>query len=116
MREVPRLVPAGSAARAVRASGCVGDREFAEGIPVVLMEAMAIEIACIATRITGVPELIRNELNGVLMPPGGEVELARALGRLMDDSDLRLRVAESARQRVLKHYDLNRNVEAGRAI
>ena len=84
---------------------------FAEGIPVVLMEAMAMEIACVATWVTGVPELIRNEVDGLLVPPGDEVELARSLSRLMDDSELRLRVAKSARQRVLEHYDLNRNVD-----
>ena len=60
---------------------------FAEGIPVVLMEAMAMEIACVATWVTGVPELIRNEVDGLLVPPGDEVELARALSRLMDDSN-----------------------------
>jgi len=85
---------------------------FAEGIPVVLMEAMAMEIACVATRITGVPELIRGEVDGLLVSPGSAEELARAIARLMDDSDLRLRLGKSARQRVLEHYDLNGNVEA----
>ncbi len=82
---------------------------FAEGIPVVLMEAMAMEIPCVATWITGVPELIRHEVDGLLVPPAGEEELAGALARLMDDSDLRLRLGKSARQRVLEHYDLKRN-------
>jgi glycosyltransferase involved in cell wall biosynthesis len=52
---------------------------FAEGIPVVLMQAMAMEIACVATWVTGVPELIRNEVDGLLVPLGDEAELARAL-------------------------------------
>jgi glycosyltransferase involved in cell wall biosynthesis len=82
---------------------------FAEGIPVVLMEAMAMEIACVATWITGVPELIRHEIDGLLVPPATEEELARALALLMDDSDLRLRLGKSARQRVLDSYDLSRN-------
>jgi len=82
---------------------------FAEGIPVVLMEAMAMEIPCVATWITGVPELVRHEVDGLLVPPGSEEELAGALARLMDDSDLRLRLGKSARQRVLEHYDLKRN-------
>ncbi len=82
---------------------------FAEGIPVVLMEAMAMEIPCVATWITGVPELIRHEIDGLLVPPASEEELARALARLMDDSDLRLRLGKSARQRVLESYDLSRN-------
>ena len=82
---------------------------FAEGIPVVLMEAMAMEIPCVATWITGIPELIRHEVDGLLVPPSGEGELACALARLMDDSDLRLRFGKSARQRALEHYDLKRN-------
>ena len=85
---------------------------FAEGIPVVLMEAMAMEIPCVATWITGIPELIRHEVDGLLVPPSGEQELAGALSRLMDDSDLRLRLGKSARQRVLEHYDLKRNTAA----
>jgi colanic acid/amylovoran biosynthesis glycosyltransferase len=85
---------------------------FAEGIPVVLMEAVAMEIACVATRITGIPELIRDEVDGLLVTPGNEEELARAMARLMDDSELRLSVGKSARQRVLEHFDLDRNVEA----
>lgn len=85
---------------------------FAEGIPVVLMEAMAMEIACVATWVAGVPELIRSGVDGLLTAPGSEEELARCLARLMDDSDLRLRVGKSGRQRVLEHFDLNRNVGA----
>ena len=42
---------------------------FAEGIPVVLMEAMAMEIPCISTFVAGIPELIRNEVDGILVPP-----------------------------------------------
>jgi len=82
---------------------------FAEGIPVVLMEAMAMEIPCVATWVAGIPELIRHEVDGLLVPPAGEVELACALARLIDDSDLRLRLGKSARRRVIEDYDLNRN-------
>jgi colanic acid/amylovoran biosynthesis glycosyltransferase len=90
-------------------SDAVALASFAEGIPVVLMEAMAMEIPCVATCITGIPELIRNEVDGLLVPPADEAGLACALARLIDDSDLRLRLGKSARQRVLEHYDLHRN-------
>jgi glycosyltransferase involved in cell wall biosynthesis len=83
---------------------------FAEGIPVVLMEAMAMEIPCVATWVTGVPELIRDEADGLLVPPSNEEALAGALARLMDDSELRLRLGKSARQRVSEQYDLDRNI------
>ena len=62
---------------------------FAEGIPVVLMEAMAMEIPCVTTWITGIPELIRNGIDGLLVAPSDELALAAAIARLMDDPDLR---------------------------
>ena len=82
---------------------------FAEGIPVVLMEAMAMEIACVATSIMGIPELIRNEVDGLLVEPANEEELAAALARLLDQPELRLRLGKSARRRVVECYDLGRN-------
>ncbi len=84
---------------------------FAEGLPVVLMEAMAMEIPCVATQITGIPELIRNGIEGLLVPPSDLEALVEALGRLMDDAALRQRFAASGRARILEHYDLQRNVK-----
>lgn len=84
---------------------------FAEGIPVVLMEAMAMEVPCVATRITGIPELVRDGIDGLLVSPSDQEELARALARLMDDRELRLRLGRQGRARVLSHYDLRRNVQ-----
>jgi colanic acid/amylovoran biosynthesis glycosyltransferase len=83
---------------------------FAEGIPVVLMEAMAMEIPCVTTRITGIPELIRDQMDGLLVAPSSDEELAAAIARLMDDSKLRRQLGTSARQRVVEHYDVRRNI------
>ena len=85
---------------------------FAEGIPVVLMEAMASGIPCVSTRITGIPELIRDGDDGLLVTPSDADELATALARLMDDSPLRQYLARSGRARVQAKYNLARN--AGR--
>jgi glycosyltransferase involved in cell wall biosynthesis len=84
---------------------------FAEGVPVVLMEAMAMEIPCVATRITGVPELIRDDVDGCLVTPADEEGLARAIARLMDDPGLRRRLGAAGRRRVIEKYDLARNVD-----
>lgn len=84
---------------------------FAEGVPVVLMEAMAMEIACVTTWITGVPELIRPDVDGILVPPADPEALALAIARLMDDRELGAQLGRSARARVLKCYDLERNTE-----
>jgi glycosyltransferase involved in cell wall biosynthesis len=85
---------------------------FAEGLPTVLMEAMAMEIPCVATRITGIPELIRDGVNGLLVTPSNPGELAEAISRLMDDRDLRRRLGQQARIQVLERYDLKRNTAA----
>ena len=83
---------------------------FAEGIPVVLMEAMAMEIPCIATWVTGVPELIRHRVDGWLIPPSDAASLAAAIREFMEDPELRRRLGESARQRVVDKFNLGRNV------
>jgi colanic acid/amylovoran biosynthesis glycosyltransferase len=69
-----------------------------EGIPIVLMEAMAMEIPCVAPRITGIPELIEDNLE-------------RALQQLMDNISLRRELAVNGRKRILAAYDLRRNTE-----
>ena len=89
---------------------------FAEGLPVVLMEAMAMEIPCVATHIAGIPELIRDGEDGLLVPPSDVDALVKALARLMDDGELRRRMGKSGRARVVEHYDLRRNVERLAAI
>jgi glycosyltransferase involved in cell wall biosynthesis len=84
---------------------------FAEGVPVVLMEAMAMEIPCVATWVMGIPELIENEVNGLLVPPADVGALANALMRLMNDPSLAEHMGKAARQKVLADFDLSRNTE-----
>jgi glycosyltransferase involved in cell wall biosynthesis len=83
---------------------------FAEGLPVALMEAMAMEIPCVSTFIAGIPELIRDGLDGLLVPPSSHEALAEAIKRLVVDIDLRRSLGTSGRQRVLEFYDLHRNM------
>jgi colanic acid/amylovoran biosynthesis glycosyltransferase len=84
---------------------------FAEGIPVALMEAMAMELPCVSTSIAGIPELIRSEMDGILVPPADEDQLAAALARLIEDPDLREQLGRAGRRRVEKDFHLRRNVE-----
>jgi glycosyltransferase involved in cell wall biosynthesis len=84
---------------------------FAEGVPVVLMEAMAMEVPCVATWVAGVPELIRDGIDGLLVPPAHPEALASAIMRLMDDPALAVRLGRSGRERVIECYNLARNVE-----
>jgi glycosyltransferase involved in cell wall biosynthesis len=84
---------------------------FAEGVPVALMEAMAIGVPCISTFVGGIPELIRHEQDGLLVPAGSETELTHAIERLITDPSARHRFRESARERVLTHYNLPKNLK-----
>ena len=89
---------------------------FAEGLPVVLMEAMAMEIPCVTSGITGAPELIRDGVDGLLTPPSDVEALVNALTRLIDDPELCRRIGRSGRARVVQDYDLRRNVQRLAAI
>jgi colanic acid/amylovoran biosynthesis glycosyltransferase len=84
---------------------------FLEGVPVVLMEAMAMELPCVATWITGVPEIIEGDLEGLLVPPASASALADAVERLMDDPEHARRLGIAARRKVLAKFHLGRNVE-----
>jgi glycosyltransferase involved in cell wall biosynthesis len=84
---------------------------FAEGLPVVLMEAMAMEIPCVAPWVNGIPEIVTHEVDGLLVPPGDAEALACAIGRLMDDGELRRTLGQNARLKILQKFDLRRNTE-----
>jgi colanic acid/amylovoran biosynthesis glycosyltransferase len=88
---------------------------FAEGIPVALMEAMALGVPCVSTFVAGIPELIRHEQDGLLVPAGSVEELAQAIGDLAKNEALRDRFARSAREHVRTRYNLGRNLGTLRA-
>lgn len=69
-------------------------------------------IPCVSTFIAGIPELVRDSQDGLLVPASDVDALAEALARLMDEPDLRQRLAASGRLRVQEQYDLARNVQA----
>jgi glycosyltransferase involved in cell wall biosynthesis len=84
---------------------------FDEGIPVALMEAMAMQIPCVATNVGGLPELIQDGVNGLLVPASDAEGLAQALARLFGDTSLRCRLGQAARDRILRDFDLLKNVD-----
>jgi glycosyltransferase involved in cell wall biosynthesis len=84
---------------------------FAEGLPVALMEAMALGVPCISTYIAGIPELIHHDHDGILVPAGSVEELTAAILRLAHDPALRQRFAEAARAHVLREYHLPENLK-----
>lgn len=80
-----------------------------EGIPVALMEAMACGVPVVATVMTGIPELVEHEVNGLLVRSGDAVPLADALETLARDARLRSRLGAAARAKVLEEFDLRAN-------
>ncbi len=82
---------------------------FAEGIPVVLMEAMALGIPVVATRITGIPELIEDGRDGLLATPGSLGELADRLHLLLEDKELGVELGRAAVNKVRERYDGEKN-------
>lgn len=80
-----------------------------EGIPVVLMEAMGSGVPVVASNISGIPELVEDRSNGVLVPPRDPHALAAALEELQRDSTLRRRLGAAGRETVLREFDLHTN-------
>ena len=78
---------------------------FAEGVPVVLMEAMAHAVPVVATRINGVPELVADGETGLLVAPGRAADLAAAIRRLTDDRDSAARLGAAGREKVAAEFD-----------
>jgi len=82
---------------------------FAEGVPVVLMEAMAMELPVVSTRIAGIPELIEDGVGGFLVAPGRPDELAGRLESLLSDPSLRQELGARGREAVLREFDAERS-------
>ncbi|HTS35608.1 MAG TPA: glycosyltransferase family 4 protein [Candidatus Solibacter sp.] len=89
---------------------------MAEGIPVVLMEAMAMQIACVAPRIMGIPELIRDGIDGLLFTVSDVIDLVRQLCALLDSLELRAQLGRQARVHVARDYDVAQNTKRFSAI
>lgn len=73
---------------------------YNEGLPISLLEAMSYGVPVISTRVGGIPELVRDGIDGYLIEAGDQAALEDRLGRLASDAALRSRMGEAARHRV----------------
>jgi glycosyltransferase involved in cell wall biosynthesis len=83
-----------------------GDRD---GIPNVLVEAMAMEMPVVSTDVSGIPELVDHGLNGLLVPEKEAAALAEAIGELLGNPVLRRELGQAARNKVCHLFDARVN-------
>ncbi|PYU35947.1 MAG: colanic acid biosynthesis glycosyltransferase WcaL, partial [Acidobacteria bacterium] len=83
-----------------------GDRD---GIPNVLLEAMSGGVPVVSTPVSGIPELIESERDGLLVPPSNPARLAEALDRLLTSPQLRERLARAARAKIEAQFSIHRS-------
>jgi glycosyltransferase involved in cell wall biosynthesis len=82
-----------------------------EGLPMVLLEAMSAGLPVVATEVGAVPEVIRPDVDGLLVPPASADRLARAMCRLATDESLRVSLGSAGRARVENQYGVHRMAE-----
>ncbi len=97
----------------VLAAPCVvgtdGDRD---GLPTVIIEAMALGLPVVSTPVTGIPEITRHGTTGITVPEGDAGALAEALEQLLTDDRLRTRLRGAARQLIETEFDTRTNAVA----
>lgn len=77
---------------------------YFEAMPMSLLEAMARGIPCVASRVGGIPDMIEEGVEGVLLPPGDTQALSQGLNRLLDDMEASSRLGDCARDRVVRQF------------
>ena len=88
--------------------GADGDRD---GIPNVILEAMAMELPVVSTNHSGIPEVIIDGVNGLLVPPAEAEPLAAVLAKLLDDPATRKKVGTKGRETIIETFTVERNVD-----
>jgi len=107
-RKVKHLVQNAS----VFAAPCIvandGNRD---GLPTVLLEAMALGTPCVSTNVTGIPEVVQNNSTGILVNEKNSSQLAEALEKLLSNSELRVMLSKNARKRIEDDFDIDKNTK-----
>ena len=97
--------------------GCLKGADFlvnpslSEGLPNIVLEAMAMKIPCIATDVGGVGELIENNINGILVPSKSPEKLAEAILRITDDDNLSSKLTDNAYKTIIDRFSFDSQFE-----
>jgi len=111
--EVLRLVQGGAVFAAPCVVGLDGNRD---GLPTVLLEAMALGTPCISTDVTGIPEVLQDGITGLKVPQHDPLALADAIDQLLSDPGLRARLAVQARRQIEAKFNSHHNAALLRQI
>jgi len=96
---------------------CVRDKDGdQDGIPVVLMEAMAAGVPVISSSLSGIPELVRDGETGLLVPPGDPAALAESIRALQQNGELRARLSAGGRRWIEEQFSLPGSVRRLRGL
>jgi glycosyltransferase involved in cell wall biosynthesis len=90
---------------------CIIDKEGdRDGLPTVILEAMALNTPVISTRLSGIPEMIHDHITGLLVEPQQVEDLANAMTELLGSEELKQMIRVNARQHMTDHFDIRKNV------
>ncbi len=87
-----------------------------EGTPMALLEAMSNGIPVIASKVGGIPSVIRNEIEGILVPSKSPLHLQEAIQRVYFDQNLRSNLSTNAKNRISEHYNIDRWIKSIEAL
>lgn len=101
----------------ILAAPCVhAEDDDRDGLPTILLEAMALGTPCISTPVTGIPEVLKHEETGLMVAERDAIALADACERLLTDQDLCGELARNGRRIVEDKFDINKNTATIRAF
>lgn len=108
-RPQPEIIAAMRQSAMVVAPCVVSEEGDRDGLPTVLLEAMALGTPVVSTEVAGIPELVSDGQTGLCVAPRDPSALAEAMQRLLNDPALPLELSMQARMRIEQHYDIDRN-------